>query len=85
MFRSTRISAMPRRSTVELGVTDQYTEELHHYVVAMLLLKGSKDFQNLPKSQYHAGLFMQSINTQAQVAGMANPNLKVLPFMQENA
>lgn len=70
-------------AAVELAVKDQYTEDLHHYVVAMSLLKGSKDFQNLPKSQHHAGLFMQSLNMQAQAQTGVNPNLSVLPFVNE--
>jgi hypothetical protein len=72
-------------SATELSITDEYAEDLHHYVVAMALLKGSKDFQNMNKSQYHAGLFMQSINMQAQVQTGQSPNLKVLPFLEEGA
>lgn len=80
---SEKYTAAGTLAAVALDISDQYAEELHHYTVAMLLLKGSKDFQNVPKAQYHAGLFMQSVNAQAQVAGMANPNLKAMPFMNE--
>jgi hypothetical protein len=68
-----------------LGVPDVHAEDLHHYLVAMALLKGSKNTQNLPKSQVHAQLFVQSINTQAQVTTGVNPNLKALPFVNEIA
>lgn len=70
-------------STTALSITDQYAEDLHHYVVAMALLKGSKDFQNLTKSQHHANLFLQSLNAQAEVQGGVSPNLKAMPFMNE--
>lgn len=68
---------------VAIEVPDQYAEELLHYCVAMLLLKGSKDYVNLPKSQHHANLFLQSLNMQSQAATGVSPNLKVLPFVQE--
>ena len=66
-----------------LGTPDQFQEDLHNYVVAMALLKGSKNMANLPKAQVHAQLFMQSINTQAAVATGVNPNLAALPFVNE--
>lgn len=70
-------------STTELAIKDQYAEDLHHYVVAMALLKGSKDYANLPKSQHHANLFLQSLNMQAQAMTGVSPNLTALPFVSE--
>lgn len=67
------------------GVPDQFVPDLQNYVIAVALMKGSKNFQNLPKAQVHAQLFVQSINTQAQAAGAANPNLTALPFVNEIA
>jgi hypothetical protein len=66
-----------------IGVPDQYAEDLHNYIVAMALLKGSKNTANAPKAQFHASLFIQSINAQAQAIGAQNPNLKALPFAAE--
>jgi len=70
-------------STTLLGIQDQFVEDLHNYVVAMCLLKGSKNTQNIPKSQYHASLFTASINAQAAVVAGVSPNLKQLPFVNE--
>lgn len=64
-------------------VPDQYIEELHHYVVAMALFKGSKDTQNIPKAQQFAGMFVQALNAQAEVQTGVNPNLTALPFLNE--
>jgi hypothetical protein len=69
-------------STV-LGVPDAFAEDLHHYVVAASLMKGSKNTQNLPKAQIHAGLFINSLNAQAKAATGVNPNLTALPFLNE--
>lgn len=66
-----------------VGVPDQFQEDLHNYVIAMALLKGSKNTANLPKAQIHAQLFMQSLNTQAAVATGVSPNLAALPFVNE--
>jgi hypothetical protein len=66
-----------------LGINDQYVEDLHNYVVAIALMKGSKNMQNLPKAQAHAALFTASINAQAAAATGVNPNLKLLPFAAE--
>lgn len=66
-----------------LGVPDQYADDLQNYIVAMALLKGSKNTVNLPKAQVHAQLFIQSINAQAQAINGQNPNLKALPFANE--
>jgi hypothetical protein len=70
-------------SAVMLGINDQYVEDLHNYVVAIALMKGSKNMQNLPKAQAHAALFTASINAQAAAATGVNPNLKLLPFAAE--
>lgn len=72
-------------STTVLGVPDSFAEDVHNYMVAVALLKGSKNMVNVPKAQMHGSLFMQSINAQAQVATGVNPNLKVLPFLAEIA
>lgn len=68
-----------------LGVHDQFVEDLHNYVVAMALMKGSKNMQNMPKAQAHAALFTASINAQAAALTGVNPNLKLLPFAAEIA
>lgn len=68
-------------SAALLGVNDQYVEDLHNYVVAVALMKGSKNVQNMPKAQAHAALFTASINAQAAVVAGVNPNLKALPMM----
>lgn len=73
----------PPGSTTKLGVADQYVDDLLNYVVGVALMKGSKLVQNLPKSQAHASLFTASINAQAQVFTGVNPNLKVLPFIEQ--
>jgi len=70
-------------STTLLGIQDQYVEDLHNYVVAMCLLKGSKNTENMPKAQLHASMFMNSINAQAAVVAGVSPNLKQLPFVNE--
>lgn len=73
-------------ASVELmGIGDQYIEDAHNYVVAVALTKGSKANQNIPKSQYHAGMFTASLNAQAQVVSGVSPNLKSLPFMDQIA
>jgi hypothetical protein len=66
-----------------LGINDQFVEDLHNYVVAVALLKGSKNTVNLPKSQAHTGLFLSSINAQASALTGVNPNLKTLPLAAE--
>lgn len=63
-----------------LGIADQFIDDLHNYVMAVALQKGSKNVQNIPKSQVHAGLFLSSINAQASVITGVSPNLKQLPF-----
>jgi len=63
-----------------LSIGDQYEIDLQNYVVAMALLKGSKNVQNLPKAQVHTQLFIQSINAQAQVYSGVSPALTALPF-----
>lgn len=68
-----------------LGVQDQYVEDLQNYVVAMALMKGSKNNINLPKAQTHAALFTASVNAQATALTGVNPNLKLLPFAAEIA
>jgi hypothetical protein len=68
-------------SSTLIGVADQYIEDLHNYVVAIALMKGSKNVQNLPKAQTHAALFTSSINAQAAVVSGVSPNLKMLPFL----
>lgn len=70
-------------STAVLGIRDMFIEDAHNYVVAMALLKGSKNVQNLPKSQAHASLFVNSLNAQAAVLSGVSPNLKTLPFANE--
>lgn len=66
-----------------MGIRDAQIEDAHNYVVAVALLKGSKNTQNLPKAQYHAGQFMQSLNAQVQAITGTNPGLKLLPFINE--
>ena len=66
-----------------LGINDQFVEDLHNYVVAICLLKGSKNTANVAKAQLHASLFTSSINAQASVLTGVNPNLKQLPFAAE--
>lgn len=68
-----------------LGVPDAFAEDLHNYVVAVALLKGSKNTANLPKAQVHAGMFISSINQQAKTATGVSPNLSALPFVAEIA
>lgn len=67
-------------STTLLGIHDQFVEDLHNYVVAVALLKGSKNTVNAAKAQMHAGLFISSINAQGTVLTGVNPNLKQLPM-----
>lgn len=70
-------------SNVLLGINDQFVEDLHNYMVGMLLLKGSKNTENVAKAQLHAGLFTQSLNAQVTVLTGVNPNLKQLPGAAE--
>jgi len=72
-------------STVLLGIQDQFVEDLHNYVVAMCLMKGSKLNQNLAKASNHVSLFTASVNAQATVLTGVNPNLKALPFADQVA
>lgn len=66
-----------------LGVPDAFAEDVHNYMVAVALLKGSKNTANVPKAQMHANWFTQSINQQAATATGVNPNLSALPFIAE--
>jgi hypothetical protein len=66
-----------------IGVPDQYAEDLRNYMVAVLLTKGSKNTQNLPKAQLHAGWFINSINQQAMAQTGVNPNIAMLPYLNE--
>lgn len=68
-----------------VGIPDQFVPDLHNYVVAVALMKGSKNYQNLPKAQVHAQLFTQSVNAQAMATTGVNPNLTALPFVAEIA
>lgn len=68
-----------------IGLPDQFVPDLQNYVVAVALMKGSKNYQNLPKAQVHAQLFTQSVNAQAQAVTGVNPNLTALPFINEIA
>lgn len=70
-------------SAALLGVNDQFVEDLHNYVVAIALTKGSKNNINMAKAQSHAGMFISSINAQASVLTGVSPNLKTLPFAAE--
>lgn len=70
-------------STAILGIDDQYAPELHDYVVALALMKGSKNTQNLAKAGVHANAFINSINVLAQRLNGVNPNLRELPFAAE--
>lgn len=70
-------------STAVLGINDQFVEALHNYVVAVLLLKGSKNTQNIPKAQLHAGLFTSSVNAMAAMITGTSPELKTLPFIDQ--
>jgi hypothetical protein len=70
-------------NTTLLSISDQYVDVLHNYVVAMALLKGSKNVQNVPKSQLHAAMFTAAINAMATALGSVNPELKTLPFMDQ--
>ena len=75
------VYAATGNSSVLLGIHDQYVDDLHNYVVAMALLKGSKNVQNIPKSQLHTSYFTNSVNAQSAVIAGVNPNLKQLPFV----
>lgn len=66
-----------------LGIPDKNVDDLWAYVVAMLLLKGSKQNQNIPKSQVFAGIFVNSLNALATAETGTNPKLKLLPFADE--
>ena len=68
-----------------IGVPDQYAEDLRNYMVAVLLTKGSKNTLNLPKAQLHAGWFINSINQQALAQTGVNPNVQMLPYINEIA
>jgi hypothetical protein len=77
------VYAFDGSSTTLLGIADQNVEDLHNYVVAMALLKGSKNVQNVPKAQLHGQAFTTSINAQAEIVTGVNPNLKALPFIDQ--
>ncbi len=66
-----------------LPLADNWVEDLTHYVVAYLLLTGSKATQNAPMAQLHAQAFLSSINAQAQAQSGTNPNLKALPYTED--
>lgn len=66
-----------------MGIRDAQIEDAHNYVVAMALLKGSKNTANVPKAQLHAATFLQSLNAQVQALTGTNPNLKAFPFLNE--
>lgn len=66
-----------------MSIQDRFIEDAVNYTVAMALLKGSKNVQNIPKSQYHAGLFITSINAQVEAITGTNPNLKMLPMADQ--
>jgi hypothetical protein len=67
-------------STTEVGVDDQYEDELYHYVVAYLLMSNSAAQGAMARASVHAQAFTTSINMLAQLATGHNPNLQRLPF-----
>ena len=67
-------------SSAVLGVPDIHADDLLHYVCARLWMKDSEDGTNAARAQYHAGIFIQSLNAQAVVQIGNNPGLKVLPL-----
>ena len=80
---ASELYAFAGASTTVLGIRDTFVEDAHNYVVAMALLKGSKNNVNVPKAQLHAQAFMNSINAQGQALNGVSPNLKTLPFVNE--
>jgi hypothetical protein len=73
----------PDGNNTLLGIPDHLVDELHAYVVAVCLLKGSKQNQNIPKSQVWAGIFTNSLNALAEAETGTNPKLQLLPFADE--
>jgi hypothetical protein len=66
-----------------LSVDDLYAEDMHNYVVAAALLKGSKNTQNLMAASMHAQLWIASVNAQAAMFTGVSPNLQSLPFITQ--
>lgn len=66
-----------------MPIHDAQIEDAHNYVVAVALMKGSKNVQNVPKASQHASAFLTSINAQVQAITGTNPKLKLLPFIDE--
>lgn len=66
-----------------MPIRDAQIEDAHNYVVAVSLMKGSKNVQNLPKAQQHAQAFLSSLNAQVQAITGTNPKLQLLPFVDE--
>lgn len=66
-----------------LSVGDLYAEDMHNYVVAAALMKGSKNTENLTAAALHAQLWITSVNAQAQMFTGVSPNLKALPFISQ--
>lgn len=79
------IYAVSGANTEVIPLPVKWIEDLQHYVAALLLLKGSKDTQNLVKASTHTQAFLASLNAQAQAQTGVNPNLKSLPFSAEIA
>lgn len=77
------IYALGGGSTALLGVPDQFVDDLHAYVVAAMLMKGSKNTSNIPKAGEYMNRFVTSINAQAVVLGGVSPRLKTLPFITQ--
>ena len=66
-----------------LSVPEQFAEDMHNYIVAAALTKGSKNTINVPKAQMHATMFANSVNQQAMSVTGVNPNIAALPFINE--
>lgn len=70
-------------STTLLGINDQFVDDLHAYVMAAALMKGSKNTSNQPKAEAYVRRFADSIAAQVTVLGGVSPRLKTLPFINQ--
>lgn len=68
-----------------LPIDDQNIDDAVNYVVARALQKDAEEAGSADVGAQFATMFTASINMQAVAAGLPNPNLRRLPFAQQEA
>jgi hypothetical protein len=77
---TTTLYAATGSNNEDMGVDDQWEDELWNYCCAVLLMSDAKATNAMSRAAVHAQAFTGSINTIVQQLTGQNPNLKVLPL-----